>query len=304
MKAHATRGGGQAIGGHAPKIEHKDFVEPILFREARTNPAAETALLLYRQAVAAIDRLTRDATENGSSGFALANMAPICVEKALQIALASEPGAGSDHSVVEAVAVSVEKLSEAVNAQPGRFVEAAHARLTWPVLWTVKDNAKDHAALAEKLQLGGCWPIKSQGAISLASTPNAVIMLALWNLTVRERMIQSSLRYVLKAAPKPLVSMEFTPLTKDPASLDFWWNNSVKPFIESNRASLVTSGALTSYLDQADALKQKSCADKKRKDDPYRAKADTLAWNRFLTDCKKALKTLAPAVTEKTRKKP
>jgi len=190
-----------------------------------------------------------------------------------------------------------------VKAQPVRFVAVGRVRWCWPVLWAARDTAKDHEELAEKLHLAGYWPIKPEGAISLTGIPNSRVMLALWDLVVRPRMLQDSLRYILKAEPEPF-NIEFPPLTKDPASIDFWWKKGIKPILEAERAWLGTSGALKDYLKRADTEKKKSCKDRERNDDPYRAKAETKAWNGFLTDCNQALLRLAPRVTDKTHKKP
>jgi hypothetical protein len=107
----------------------------------------------------------------------------------------------------------------------------------------------------------------------------------------------------LETAFKQLGGIKFPPLSKDPTPLDFWWNNGIKPFIESLRPTLITSPDLASYRKQAEQAKTRSCRDT-RKTDAYRAKVDALAWSRFLTDCKNALKRLAPPVTAKPPKKP
>ena len=310
MKARATPKGGQAIGKQVLRLKRNDFVDSILSREAKSNSKLRTTLQLYREVIAAMDRLALHTAGNRErlSRFAVATLAQTCVETALLLPRVNDPDLGIEHPLAFAIKVCVERFSQAVKAKPERFIAAARASLEWPVLWLMKGDANGHEELAQRLQLGAGFPFKTEGALHLDRTPMKAVVDA-WRFL-------SAIHCIVKDDPKlriqyketkqtveHLGSIVFPPLTKDPASIDFWWKKGIKPILEAERAWLGTSGALTGYLKRADTAKKKSCATRGGKD-PYRAKADTKAWNGFLTDCNQALLRLAPRVTDKTHKKP
>ena len=314
MKANATPEGGQATSGQVLRLKRFDAVEQMLREAGQSDPEICTTLRLYCEAVAAIDALAFHAA--GSAHFksclAVAWLTYKCVETALQVAKAQQERASGSVSGTEdclelALAYSVQEFAQAVEAQPERFINAARNRLYWPVLWAVKDNAKHHRALAEKLQLGANWPLKAKGAINLSGYANAAVANCIGIVRALGNLFREDDPELPYANPtlRPLGGIEFPRLTQEPASIAFWWNKGIKPVLEANRKALLEApGALADYLTRANKAKEKSCSNRDRKDDPYRAKVETLAWNRFLRDCKKALFRLAQPVTDKTRKKP
>lgn len=311
MKKRANPRGRQPIGGHILRLKRNDFVEPILRRAAQGSPEHKTTLRLYREAVAAIDKLALNAAgaKHRNGRFAIAMLTPICVETALLVARASDPRLGVEAFLAAAVNRSVQQFAEAVANQPERFVKVARTHLKWPVLWAVKDNAREHKALVEKLQLGAAWQFKAKGAIDLSATATAAVVDALVFLEALQCLTKDNpkLRILDKNTKQPLRPqgrIGFPPPTKEPANIDFWWNEGIKPILEDKRACFETSGALDNYRCRADRAKLISCKSTRTKEDIYRAKTDTLAWNRFLTDCKKALKRLASPVTDKIAKSP
>lgn len=271
---------------------------------AATRGNVGTAVQLYHETMAAIDKLF-EAAKGNQCPFAdhvLAMLPQICTERALQI-VTSTPGSSAQvqltASLAHALTRSVHKFTQAANAYPVPFVRAARHRFEWPVLWVMRGNTEQLKEFAEGIQLGAGLGLKATGAINFQSAANTIVALAICALDkVRPLLKQGA--PIVPLLPRLLeqlarIETEFPPLTQSPQSLRFWWTNGVKPLIESDKANLIASRDLENY---------RGAARKANKDTRYRAKADTLAWNRFLTDCRKALKRLAPPVTDEAKKTP
>lgn len=305
MTAPKAPGGGESSAGRVVRIKRHDFIEPILHRAAQKHAEASTTLYLYQQAIAALDKLALHASGStlNKGRFAVAMLAPMCVQTSLLIAEASEP-AGNEDFLVEALAISVGKLSQAVQANPARFVNAARARTTWPVLWTLKENAEQHRTLAKDLQLGAGLGLKNERTFCLATRPNKAVVDAI-QLIKHLKCLFNEDPLRVKPTLRHVAETPFPQLTGDPASVEIWWSNGIKPVLEFRRADLEKSGFLNNYLAQAHNSKTKSCRKAGTRKDNYRAKDYTLAWHRFLGDCKAALQRLVKVpVTDKTGKKP
>lgn len=97
--------------------------------------------------------------------------------------------------------------------------------------------------------------------------------------------------------PELFAFKDLPALSKDPAIVQLWWDEAIKPMFEKDQAMLLKLGTLKNYRRRAEIAKIRSCGDKAQRD-TYRAKVETLAWDWFMKDCRRALEQIAaPVVT-------
>lgn len=235
---------------------------------------------------------------------ALPLMATNKAVKVLESAAPSEPCTLSD-ALASALTEANLIFHYAVKKRPGQF-SFARKKWLWPSLRygrRVRREDDEFDQTAKSIGLGadlaGGWGIKAKGAIKFGSVAVVETLNHVMHLNALQK--EPDTQFALDSQTQLSLPMQnpetkLPPLSKDPEAQSLWWK-AIAPLLEADRDILLRTASLKRY--RKAAVKGLACKDTSR-----RAKEEAGAWNYFKSDCRKALKRLAPPAAEKIAKSP
>jgi hypothetical protein len=197
-------------------------------------------------------------------------------------------------------------FENAMRSRPKQFAHFARWQLVLPTLRSKRDNGESFRQLAQSVELGEDYGLKQNGAADLSKDANAFVARMLLILRqmldfeadatpemrewaeaqMKEGCVKSATLKGLAPCLKELARKKFPPLTREKSSQDFWWQHAIHPILKTGVIEL--------------PKKYRRLADDSLKQKWWKAKPDLRAKNLFETACRKALKNLAPPITNKT----
>jgi hypothetical protein len=225
----------------------------------------------------------------------LSELPRLFMDKASHVLASGRPDAPcffANH-LLWAVTDVVTRFEDAIRSRPRQFLNAARQQLYLPTLRSVRDNGKSFRQLAEQVELGGDYGLKATGAIDFNSVPNLTVAEILRLIRLSKILATAYGMKYLDPTMQEVAQKKFPRLTRKKSSLAFWWKHGIHPFLKIRDLDANdVPKTPEKYLHLADAsLKQKW----------WKAKPELRAKNLFETACKKALKNLAPPVTNKIK---
>jgi hypothetical protein len=186
--------------------------------------------------------------------------------------------------LIDSLIDSLVALKREVKRNPRQF--NSRSRLFWPSLRAVTDSYTDGFDEIKMLvELSADYGFKRRGAIHLESP--AVLTVAeclIWIRWIQQMQIISG---EIDSVEKLIRGTKFPPLTKSPKIISVWWENGVKPLLESELKGERMNRAHWTGCEPTLEKRFADCRNRKR------VKSDSGFRQEILKDCKQALETLA-----------
>jgi len=285
-------------------------------------------LKLYATILTAMDKLARLARADfstpaqlksmqGQRRFAAAQIATNCLGElpAVSISKVNEVLASARPNIpwrlalisLRAMTKANRVFESAMRSRPKQFATFARWQVVLPTLRSMRDNGESFRQLAQSVELGEDYGLKRKGAADLSKPANAIVAsllrdcrqlldfeanatpgMRVWaKAQMKEWAAKSATLTRLAPCLKELARKKFPPLTREKSSQDFWWQHAIHPILKTGAIALPKK-----YL---------RLADESLKTEWWKAKPELRAKNLFETACKKALKNLAPPITNKAK---